>query len=43
MLNYIHADISKLNAAGGLDTVTSGFGTNGAHIDALAVRTQIAF
>ncbi|MDB5407285.1 MAG: putative polyphosphate-selective porin [Rhodospirillales bacterium] len=43
MLNYIHADINKLNAAGGLDTVTNGFGTNGAHIDALAVRTQIAF
>jgi phosphate-selective porin OprO/OprP len=47
MFNYIHADINKLNAAGVLDTVTSGFGangvTNGAHIDALAVRTQVAF
>jgi phosphate-selective porin OprO/OprP len=43
MFDYIHADISKLNAAGTLDTVTSGFGTNGAHIDAIAVRTQVAF
>jgi phosphate-selective porin OprO/OprP len=45
MFNYIHADIDKLNAAGTLDTVTTGtgFGANGAHIDALAVRTQVAF
>jgi phosphate-selective porin OprO/OprP len=43
MFDYIHADISKLNSAGTLDTVTSGFGTNGAHIDSIAVRTQIAF
>jgi phosphate-selective porin OprO/OprP len=43
MFNYIHADINKLSAAGVNAAVTSGFGTNGAHIDAIAVRTQIAF
>jgi phosphate-selective porin OprO and OprP len=43
MFNYIHADINKLTSAGVNAAVTSGFGTNGAHIDAIAVRTQIAF
>jgi phosphate-selective porin OprO and OprP len=48
MFNYIHADIDKLNTNGVISTVGAGggFGNNGgngAQIDAIAVRTQVAF
>jgi phosphate-selective porin OprO/OprP len=45
MFDYIHAQIDKLAATGTIATATPAvpFGGNGANIDALAVRTQIAF
>jgi phosphate-selective porin OprO/OprP len=45
MLDYIHAKIDKVAATGTLSTATAAtpFGGNGVNIDAIALRTQVAF